>query len=285
MIPEAWKLQLPVPPDYRELKKISPTRLDSYRRCPFTFYLCDKEVLGDKRLDDRTFDLARWEFGNLVHAALESWGLEGRAFDESVDRLLAERFGDIVPEAVVAQGVEAKARLARFAERQARYAEEGWRVAAVEHKFELTIGHTLFFGKCDRIDCNERTGEWRVVDYKTWDELPESVESLQLPLYCAMLEADAAFPEAVRGRITSAYCVLGRERTDFTAPLGWSAVEAALGEAAELVSRLEKGIFWPPSPAQSWRYDYGDWLFPSPEESVASVWLADQQRRVESLKV
>jgi hypothetical protein len=47
----------------------------------------------------------------------------------------------------------------------------------------------------------------------------------------------------------------------------------------ELVESIEAGIFWPPSPSREWAYDYGDWLMPSPEESVCEEWIKDQLER------
>ena len=49
----------------------------------------------------------------------------------------------------------------------------------------------------------------------------------------------------------------------------------------ELVNRIERGIFWPPAATKEWQYDYADWLYPSPERSVAEDWISDQQRRLE----
>ena len=97
----------------------------------------------------------------------------------------------------------------------------------MERKLELVYGHTRFHGKCDRIDFNDETGEWCVIDYKTWDRAERAVayeekkdkatggqvrvwKSLQLPLYCAMLDADPEFPEARRERITACSCVLAK---------------------------------------------------------------------------
>ena len=53
-------------------------------------------------------------------------------------------------------------------------AADGWCVMATERKMKVAYGHTLVAGRCDRIDFNERTGEWCVVDYKTWDSAASS---------------------------------------------------------------------------------------------------------------
>ena len=54
----------------------------------------------------------------------------------------------------------------------------------------------------------------------------------------------------------------------------------AEGQVRALVERIERGVFWPPSPTREWQYDYADWLYPSPEESVDEAWIADQEGRL-----
>lgn len=318
-LPKAWKLHLPIPPPFRALEKISPTRLDGYARCPFTAFLNDKEVLGSRRVDGHLTELPRWECGNLVHAALEAFGLSDvkdaaspaviRAFLEAqVDGLLAARFGASVPRVVQAQGADLKRRLVHFAERQAVRRAEGWRIVAVERRLERpsafarpdgTTGCVRVYGKCDRIDVNEATGAWCIIDYKMWDTPPGAAGTdgrscgrldeigFQLPLYCAMLDAtdDEPFAAATRDRISAGYCILGQTADDvlFTDSqvdgTRLSEVEAA---ARRLFVRLERGIFWPPSPTRAWRRDFGDWLAPAPEVTVDEDWIADQEARLKA---
>ena len=311
-----WKLRLPTPPPFRELKRISPTRLDGYLRCPFTFYLSDKAVLGGRRIDDRARELPRWEFGNLVHEALEAFGLSelkdaadatalGAFLDGQVDAWLTARFGANVPPGVREQGEDARRRLRDFARRQAARRAAGWRIAAVERKLECPFpfarpdgsrGEVLVYGKCDRIDFNERTGDWCVIDYKTWDRTDKAScrevradgssawKSLQLPLYCAMLAADGSgeFAGAARTRISACYCTLGAtaDSVRFAEPIGGDDLPSAEAAARRLLPRIERGVFWPPSPAAAWRRDFADWLSPSPEEVVDADWIADQDARL-----
>lgn len=317
-LPKAWKLHLPVPPPFRAMEKISPTRLDGYARCPFTAFLNDKEVLGSRRVEGHLTELPRWECGNLVHAALEAFGLSDvkdaaspaaiRAFLEAqVDDLLTARFGASVPQAVQAQGMDIKRRLANFAVRQAVRRAEGWRIVAVERRLEQpfsfvrpdgTTGHVRVYGKCDRIDVNETTGAWRIVDYKMWDTAASLSADrrrdgrpheggFQLPLYCALLDAaeDEALAAATRDRISAGYCILGQTADDVLFAdsqvdgTRLSDVEAA---ARRLFVRFERGIFWPPSPARAWRRDFGDWLAPAPEATVDEDWITDQEARLKA---
>src|SRR5690606_35854101 len=85
----------------------------------------------------------------------------------------------------------------------------GWRIVKVEVEppepgvpFDVDGRPVLLRGRIDRIDRNERTGEWAVFDYKTSDtgQPPEKTHrrgrgkerrwvDLQLPLYRHLLPA------------------------------------------------------------------------------------------------
>ena len=156
---------------------------------------------------------------------------------------------------------------------------------------KVKYGHTTVTGRCDRIDRNANTGKWCVIDYKTFDTPDRAVardqksrewKSLQLPLYCAMLEVDKEFPSIRREDISSVYCVLGktRELTGYSAPMTGDQLPEAEEKARAIIASIERGIFWPPSSTDEWRYDFRDWIFNTPLESVDEDWLADQERRL-----
>ena len=306
-LPVPWRIRLPVPPEYNELTRTSPSSLDLYLHCPFTYIL--QKTFGESE-DYRADELDASEFGHLAHDALEAWGngdlkdstdaeaIAG-ALEERVDALLTERFGLSVPAIVALQGESVKRRLRRFAVLQAARAAEGWRIKATERKMKVTYGHTVVNGRCDRIDFNERSGEWCVIDYKTWDRAARAVayeekkdkvtggqvrvwKSLQLPLYCAMLDADPEFLDARRERITACYCVLAKtaEETCFSEPFSGAEVPDAEVKVKELVGGIERGVFWPAADTAEWQWDFKDWIFGSPAESVDPVWIADQERRI-----
>ena len=299
-LPENWRLKLEIPPERKPLAFTSPSSLDLYLRCPFTY--CLKKTFGEQK-DDRAEELDPSEFGNLIHGALERWGAGALKDSEDadaiaaelaghIDAILGERFGTSVPAIVALQGESAKRRLACFAKIQAERRAQGWRTVAAERKLQVVYGHTTVKGRCDRIDFNDATGEWCVVDYKTFDNPDRAVcfdakknewKSLQLPLYCAMLDADPEFPDAKLERISSAYCILGKtaEATLFAGPTNGAYVAEAEVKIRELIDRIERGIFWPPAPSNAWQWDFGAWIFNTPEESVDAAWLADQQRRAE----
>lgn len=245
------------------LEKISPTRLDSYLRCPFLFHLLDKEVLGEKRIDDTFNHLASWEFGNFAHEALEKFGASNLKHSDdpvaiadflkaTTEELFTARFGAKTPAAIVPQLEDLKKRLTSFAAAQAEWRRAGWEIREAEKRLEMTVDHTLIYGKCDRIDFNVKTNEWAVIDYKTFEVTErKTAVSLQLPLYAAMIG------EASARRV---YCLLPYE-----APVRFEAADAptvaeALKLARETIDKIERGIFSPPSPESPWERDFGAYL-------------------------
>ena len=301
-LPPAWRLNLAIPPERAELPSSSPSSLDAYLKCPFTYHL--GKTFGD-RMDDCAEELEPNEFGALAHEALEAWATgplkdsedaSAIADDlaEHVDQILQKRFGTEIPAIVDLQGESVKRRLVHFAAAQVAWHAAGWRIVASERKLKVVYGHTQVNGRCDRIDRNEVTGEWCVIDYKTWDsaerascfdEKKKEWKSLQLPLYCAMLDADNApeFAEVKRDRIISVYCILGKTAADvcFSEPMRGDRIAEAEVVVRRLIDRIERGIFWPPDlKRREWEWEFKPWIFNTPEESVNADWLADQERRL-----
>lgn len=296
-LPAVGRLHLDMPPEHAQLNSISPSGIDEYLRCPFTYFL--KKTFGERK-NDCADELDFAEFGNLIHGALERWGTGSLKDSETVeeiaaelslqvDALLGERFGTSVPAIVALQGESAKRRLADFATIQAAWHAEGWSPVATERKLTVRYGHTDVKGRCDRIDFNARTNQWCVIDYKTFDDLDHAVakkggewKRFQLPLYCAMLDADQEFPAAKLDNIVAAYCVLGKtqETTAFSALMTGAEVPEAEEKVRAIISAIERGIFWPPASTCEWQRDFKDWIFSTPEESVDPDWRADQERRL-----
>ncbi len=296
-LPRAWRLNLPVPPERKALEFSSPSSLDLYLKCPFTYFL--SKTFGE-RMDDLAEELQPNEFGNLAHAALEAWAQGplkdsedeeaiARALADEVQAALAARFGTAVPVIVDLQAESLKRRLRAFARAQVAWFEDGWRIVASERKLAVRYDHTRVKGRSDRIDRNIHTGEWCVIDYKTWDTAERAVAydakkgvwlGLQLPLYCAMLDVDPAFPEAKRDKIRAAYCVLGKTEAVFTEPLSGELVPEAEKVVRGLIARIESGVFWPPGKDRLWRWDFAQWMKDTPEESVNEDWIRDQERRL-----
>ena len=309
-----WHLALPIPPAYEELKKTSPSALNAYRTCPFTFYL--KKALPGRAFKSLTA-LEPFEYGNLAHEALEAFGCDlalresedarelGDFLARRVDASLLARFGAHVPERVRAQGEDLKRRLADFAERQAARHAEGWRIVAVETKLEIaypieapdgTTHRVLIAGKSDRIDYNAARDQWCIIDYKTWDKADEKrMDDFQLPLYCAMLDAseDEPFKAATREKILATFCVIGATRDEVlfldaraNGLFRGDALPTKEAEIKETIQRIERGIFWPfNAAARSWRFDFEKWIGEHPDETLSRAWIKDQMARVDAVNV
>jgi len=289
-LPSQWKLKLEIPPEKMVLEHASPSSIDTYLRCPFTYFL--KRNFGERK-DDRAEELDPSEFGKLAHGALEKWGQGALADSEdvgdisaelaaNVDALLGERFGTAVPVIVTLQGESLKRRLANFARAQVEWHRSGWRIKATERKLEVKLEHTRLHGRCDRIDYNPQTGQWCVIDYKTWDDAGKRTNSLQLPMYCSMLDADPEFPEARRSLILSAYCIIGKSAQDtgFGKLQSGDEVPEAEDRVKEVIGLIERGIFWPPSGSMEKDKDFGAWFPRAAEECVDEEWIKDQERRL-----
>jgi ATP-dependent helicase/nuclease subunit B len=201
--------------------RLAVTAFRSLLKDPYRFVL--EKVYRLKRLDDSARELDPLGFGILAHEVLHRFGLLALASPSEVDVAseddvarslmdllkdeLSTRFGPDAMPAVHLQAEQLKIRLRAFAERQARWAAQGWEIAAVECKeegegipFDVDGTPILLRGRIDRIDYNRTTGEWAVLDYKTGVSVdpPEKAHrngqgddrqwiDLQLPLYRRLL--------------------------------------------------------------------------------------------------
>lgn len=298
-LPEAWRLDLPLPPSGLVPRgKIATTLLDSYRRCPFTFYL--NEVIGEPT-DDRLQELDNRAFGTLAHEALDAFAKSAvkdsaeaevifAFLEDEVKRRLSP-FGSPLPAVIELQGEALLARLKFFARHQAKRRSEGWRIIAAERSFACSIksSPTLLTGKIDRIDEHETTGELMIIDYKTWNHpSPDKFESIQLPVYRAMIEASGLYEAAKAQAAKAIYCVLA-ECEEASGFLLEQEFHQGLQSAAEdfivdLLDRLNRGIFYPPAKDSKWTDVYGSLVWESPEKGLSLAWLADQQSRLDAYR-
>ena len=291
-----WKWQ---PRAVEPPQRLAVTSLATWLACPFRFYL--KHALAMQSPEPDRVEWNARDFGTVAHEVLERWGRdpEAREFSKSeaihawlsaeLDRVATEWFGARPPLAVRVQTEVLRQRFVWLSRIQARSREEGWQVAEVEHKFEITIGNALIVAKIDRIDRHQETGALRVIDYKTGKV--ESVEkahrrkitaktvlpahlatdspalysgeengkpadfrwmNLQLPLYAmAIQQRDGTAP-------VPCYFTLGATEADVDirewAGFSSSDLDAARSCAEWLVSQITAGVFWPPAE----KVDYDD---------------------------
>ena len=252
------------------VQSISVTAFRSYLACPYRFYL--QHVLKLVRISDAAEELDAPTFGNAIHAVLQRFGEDDirdstdeeeiRHFlQRTADNYFKQTYGSRRLPAVDIQSRQMRTRLNAFASWQAARARHGWKICFTETSGgdEPVLLHTIdgqsmtLRGRIDRIDHNEATDEWAVLDYKTGDSAkpPEKTHrnrgqwiDLQLPLYRQFLPA-----LGVEGQVGLGYIVLPKDTTKVGALLAeWSDDE--LNQADELAVEIAESVinqeFWPP---------------------------------------
>ena len=198
--------------DFPAPERLRVTDFAAVLRDPYRFVL--ERVHGLEPLDDAAAELDGLVFGSLAHEVLGEFGQSelvaeteeariAEALDELLDRVAGQWFGAHPLPTVLIQIEQLRARLRAFAEWQARRAEEGWRIVAVEAAppgggvdFDVDGEPVNVRGRIDRIDHHPELDRWVVFDYKTSDagDPPEKTHrvgprmnkrwvDLQLPLY------------------------------------------------------------------------------------------------------
>jgi hypothetical protein len=245
------------------------TEFRDYLASPYRYYL--RHVLGLKEISDRLDEMDGAAFGTLVHEVLKVFG-SSEARDETdpleifhflqqaLDRSVDENFGGNPLATVLIQVEQARRRLKAFAEWQAGWRQQGWRIESVERSdlapvpFSLGDGRVIQLkGRIDRIDRHLRTGEWALFDYKTGDRGDSPMQThrsgddwcdLQLPLYRHL-----ARELGVDGRVRLGYIILPRDIDAVEAKFAdWS--DAELSEADDVARHAARQIldeaFWVP---------------------------------------
>lgn len=262
---------------------LSVTMFRAFLADPYRFVL--ERILKLRGMNDDAREMDPMVFGTLAHAVLQSFGaavLDGDGHidvtdPEAVrdllfallDREVEARFGDSALPAVSLQARQLRMRMETFAEAQAAWAREGWRIAAVEQgpaaegvPFEVDDRPVFLGGRIDRIDHHPETGRWAVLDYKTGNELdhPDRAHrkrrgkesqwvDLQLPLYrtlvSGLVDAEGrplVDPEAVReGRVLLGYVGLPRDAAP-SAFLMADWTEEDLAEAEEVARGVVRAL-------------------------------------------
>ena len=223
-LPEAWDRLLE--------RRISPTMLESYGRCPFQYFAA--RVLRLERLErpEWTAPVQALEQGQLCHEILQAFYEDlDRAFgdgwsewlDSAADRVLSafeKRSPTGYPAAWETAREELLAML-REAVREDRQemADTGFRPVGLEKDLTAQLDTDWpedlrglpLQGRLDRVDHDARGGRYRVIDYKyksgkepgTVDKNPVLAalqgRRLQLPLYLLLAAGDEIGREAAAG--------------------------------------------------------------------------------------
>jgi len=253
-------------PALASLPRIRVTDFAAYLQDPYRYALT--RVMNLEPLDDGAREMDGGVFGSLAHQVLERFGRSEEVISDNgevvekrlsqiLDHAVRDKFGARPVPAVRVQVEQLRARLKRFAQWQADWVREGWRVVAVEQQPEPGVPFVvdgeavLLRGKIDRIDHNTSTDEWAIFDYKTGDQgkMPDETHrrgrganrewvDLQLPLYQFLLsgvtteDGKPLVPEAAWNRVILGYLLLPRDLSQVGSALAmWT--EEELAEAHE----------------------------------------------------
>ncbi len=169
--------------------RLSPSAIDAYIKCPFTYLLQRGLYLKGYRGEE---EMPANEFGTLAHAVLQEYTeRQIRRTRENQEQLKREDliqdellscfekcvglYGKTLTANTALQLDSLKSRILAFAPIQARWATDGWDAYAAEYEvrdsdaFEVDGKKIAMKGYIDRVDKNAKTGKFRIVDYKTWD--------------------------------------------------------------------------------------------------------------------
>jgi len=250
------------------------TEFRDYIQCPYRYFL--KNQLGLKSVIPKGEELDGGAFGSVLHEVLEQFGrdtdLRGETNVEKIRTFLNHSLNGVMevfygkdPEpAIRIQKERMRARLQSFAEWQAMWSAEGWRIQHVEEgvtrehesEFDVDGRPILLRGRIDRIDVHQTSGEVMVFDYKTSDtaKTPEKTHykknkqewvDLQLPLYRHLVKS-----LGIDSEVGLAYINLPKKLDDVKhQQASWDGelLESADETAREIVRAIRDNIFWPPS--------------------------------------
>ncbi|GIW95680.1 MAG: nuclease [Pirellulaceae bacterium] len=277
-VPTKSRFVVPKPHGTATLEVVSVTALATYIECPYRFYL--RHVL---RLEPCTDDIQELDppgFGTLLHAVFRRFGqspvkdetdelLIQTYLEQFLDEEAARRFGRHRLPAVEVQIGHARRRLAAFARWQSHWRQQGWIIDRVETEVRLPAGkipglensRLCLVGRIDRIDRNENTGQWAVLDYKSSEkaQTPDQVHrrrvepgqdasqewvDLQLPAY-RYLAQHLGLPASV----LLGYINVPRDAAltrEYFAEWTEEQLLAADRRLVQVIQAIEQRQFWPP---------------------------------------
>ncbi len=285
--------------------RLSVTKLKGYLTCPFRFYL--ENVLGMEELGDEKTEMDAMDFGSLIHDVLATMAQDDqiRSCDDSLklgdflcsqaEEWAATRFGQPLPLHLRIQVDAAMQRLRAAARVQAGLVRDGWHIVNSEVRVEVELAGMRISGRIDRIDRHVKTGQIRVLDYKT-SEKPQKPEEthlgsssdevadymlvevngkqkrwtdLQLPLYRILLPGD----RYEGNNVELGYFNLPGA-TDGTGVAIWNDLDDHLMESARacaehIIEDISSRRFWPPM--ERVQYDDFGALFPGPVPDCIDV--------------
>jgi len=206
---------------------VSVTSCGTYHAGKYAFWLTNVLKLNEPIVFSDVMQPRH--FGVLLHQVLRRLagptprdGSEAawmQVLEHELDVALREQFGNSPAPALAVQRTAAVARVRSALRWHLEQAAEGWEIRAAEWSFpddeELLVDGVpmRIRGRVDRIDVNERLGEWRVIDYKLGDSAFDKTRRVgkdgrkdpQIPLYVHLVPrsfADLA-PLKLSGHVLS----------------------------------------------------------------------------------
>ncbi len=264
----ADRFMLPLPMKPKEpINQMRVTAFRDYLMCPYRFYL--KHVLKLKAMGEVRPEMDALHFGTLAHEVLEALGrspvIESKDHDEvrhflwkELEKRVSRRYGDKPAPAILVQSIQLKERLAVFARWQAEQVSQGWLVVeqGVERELKGTVqvdGQPFAVtGRMDRMDRHQKTGVYRLLDYKTGDSgvKPRKTHrqrgqwvDLQLPMYRLLVQ------DKKIETLSVGYVLLPKKLQDIgLAEANWTEEELteAMDVAVGVMRKVRAGVFWPP---------------------------------------
>ena len=273
------RFKIPRPEPLPEpVTRMGVTSFRTYLACPYRYYL--RHVLRLREIDDRANELNALMFGNLMHDVLSQFG-NGPLRNSTDPDVLRDHLRDLLEQtaqdslshsrmaAVNVQIMQLRWRLDAFAEWQARWAQDGWRIIFSELSFQdagVTLkldDHREVFldGRIDRID--QRGNEYIIFDYKSSESVhppgPSHLKKkdgwvdLQLPLYRHL-----GHHLGLHGKIDLGYIVLPKDTKKVQHLLAdWTDEQLADADqtARQVVENVLDEQFWPPASVDGTFYE------------------------------
>ena len=263
---DRFTLPWPVPP-FQPINRLRVTAFGDYLACPYRFYL--KHVLKLRAMTEPRPEMDALHFGTLAHAVLENFGCSDwrqcqdistlqQYLHDQVDELVMQRYGASPGPAIVIQTRQLKERLSGFARWQIQQIRDGWRIIPQNVERELSVSIDvdgepfILTGRIDRMDQHIKSGQWRLLDYKTGDrgQKPQKIHrqsgqwvDLQLPLYRELvMDRGMADPQV-------GYILLPKKVQDVGAVMAdWKQedYQQAREVALHVMRQIRAGVFWPP---------------------------------------
>lgn len=195
-------------------EEIPVTSFRDYLYCPYRYFL--RRELKLRPVEDDVRELTAPAFGSLIHDVLNRFGqsdVRDAHAQEAIETFLLQElhrealghFGRTRSATISVQLKMIESRLTAFARWQAKNCQAGWRIFQTEKKYECSDFSDIhgrpvkLVGRVDRIDKHARTGQFRVLDYKTSESAnkPEATHrtkkewiDLQLPLYRLLVRSE-----------------------------------------------------------------------------------------------